>query len=112
MISVPRKLACLLFLLVVCVPLHAQQPPKPKPSPVPDDDVIRINTNVVQVDATVVDKHGKIVTDLKAEDFEIVEEGKNFTPEYFSFRKNRTSQEEGLAPADAWIGRAGVSPSS
>ncbi|HJT27838.1 MAG TPA: hypothetical protein VJ784_10555, partial [Pyrinomonadaceae bacterium] len=24
----------------------------------------------------------------------------------------RTSQEEGLAPADGWIGRAGASPSS
>src|SRR5215213_9706456 len=26
--------------------------------------------------------------------------------------KNRTSQEEGLAPAVAWMGRAGASPSS
>jgi VWFA-related protein len=85
MISGLRKLACLLFLLVICGQLFAQQPAKPTPSPTPDDDVIRINTNVVQVDATVVDKHGKIVTDLKAEDFEIVEAGKNFTPEYFSF---------------------------
>lgn len=88
MIFAPRKLACLLFLLVVCAPLQAQQTAKPKPSPTPadDEDVIRINTNVVQVDAIVVDKQGKIVTDLKAEDFEIAEEGKkNLTPEYFSF---------------------------
>lgn len=100
MISGPRKLACLLFLLVICAPMYAQRPSKPKPSP--DDDVIRINTNVVQVDATVVDKHGKIVTDLKAEDFEIVEEGKNFAPDYFSFIpliEQSTEQVEGSATA-------------
>src|ERR1044072_3302653 len=83
MISGPRKLASLLFLLVICGQLHAQQPAKPKPTP--DDDVIRINTNGVQVDATVVDKRGKIVTDVTAEDFEIAEEGKNFRPGFFSF---------------------------
>ncbi|HET6973554.1 MAG TPA: VWA domain-containing protein [Pyrinomonadaceae bacterium] len=100
MISRSRKLACPLFLLVICAQLFAQQPAKPTPSPTPDDDVIRINTNVVQVDATVVDKHGKIVTDLKAEDFEIVEEGKNFRPEYFSFIpliEQSTEQVEGAA---------------
>lgn len=83
----PRKLAYLLFLLAFCATAHAQQSAKPKPSPTPfdDGDVVRINTNVVQVDATVVDKNGKFVTDLKAEDFEITEEGKNITPQYFSF---------------------------
>jgi VWFA-related protein len=83
----PRKLACLLFLVLFCAPLQAQQSSKPKPSPTPIDegDVIRVNTNVVQVDAIVVDKNGKIVTDLKAEDFEIVEGGKNFKADYFSF---------------------------
>src|SRR5215510_14956838 len=88
MIFAPGKLVWLLFLLIVCAQLQAQQPSRPKPSPTPadDEDVIRINTNVVQVDAIVVDKQGKVVTDLKAEDFEIVEEGKkNLTPENFLF---------------------------
>ena len=73
-----RKVVCLVFLLVICTQTQAQQSPKPKPSPTPIDegDVVRINTNVVQVDAVVVDKNGKNVTDLKAEDFEISEEGK------------------------------------
>jgi VWFA-related protein len=39
------------------------------------DDVVRITTNLVQVDA-VVTKNGKLVRDLKAEDFEIYEDGK------------------------------------
>lgn len=104
MIFAPRKLACLVFLLVIWVPVWAQQSGKPKPSstPVDEDDVIRTNTNVVQVDATVVDKQGKVVTDLKAEDFEIVEEGKNFRPEYFLFIpliEKTTEQVEGSAPA-------------
>ena len=72
-----RKLAGLVFLLAICASSHAQESAKPKPSPAPLDegDVIRINTNVVQVDASVVDKNGKFVTDLRAEDFEITEEG-------------------------------------
>jgi VWFA-related protein len=87
MILAPRKPAYVWFLLFICATVQAQQAAKPKPSPTPpaDDDVIRINTNVVQVDAVVVDKNGKFVTDLKAEDFEIIDEGKNVLPEYFSF---------------------------
>jgi hypothetical protein len=87
MVFTPRKLACLVFLLAVCVQTSAQQPSKPNPSPIPtpDDDVIRITTNVVQVDAIVTDKDGKLVMDLKAEDFEIIEEGKTVKPEYFLF---------------------------
>ena len=96
----PGKLACLVFLAVICAQTQAQQSARPKPSPAPidDNDVIRINTNVVQVDAIVVDKNGKFVTDLKAEDFEIVEEGKNFRADYFSYvplTDQRTEQVEG-----------------
>lgn len=95
-----RKLAGLVFLLSICASSQAQESAKPKASPVPldDGDVIRINTNVVQVDASVVDKNGKIVTDLKAEDFEITEEGKPVTLRYFSFIplvEQRTENVEG-----------------
>lgn len=47
-----------------------------KPNPNPDDDVVKISTNLIQIDVTVTDKSGKIVTDLKPEDFEIYENGK------------------------------------
>jgi VWFA-related protein len=101
-----RKLVCLGFLLIICGPAAGQQSAKPKlsPAPVDEDDVIRINTNVVQVDALVVDKKGKIVTDLKAEDFEIVEEGKSQTPQYFLFIpliEQRTEEVEGSSTATA-----------
>jgi VWFA-related protein len=40
------------------------------------DDVVRITTNLVQVDAVVVDKDGNPVTNLTANDFEILQDGK------------------------------------
>jgi VWFA-related protein len=55
-----------------------QDPPpmKLRPQPAPGDEVVRVTTNLVQVDAVVTDKNGKPVTDLHAEDFEILEDGR------------------------------------
>src|SRR5690242_19685907 len=55
----------LVWLLVICLNVHAQEP----------QDVVRISTNLVQVDV-VVTKDGKQITDLKPEDFEIFEDGR------------------------------------
>jgi VWFA-related protein len=41
-----------------------------------EEDVVRISVTLVQVDAVVTDKHGKQVTDLQKDDFEIYEDGK------------------------------------
>src|SRR5438270_6913984 len=41
-----------------------------------DEDVVRITTNLVQIDATVTDKSGKQITDLRAEDFQILQDGR------------------------------------
>jgi len=88
----------LAFVLVVCL-LHpvpslsqsapTQQPAKPKTEqPVLDDqEVIRINTNLVQVDA-VVTRNGKQVTDLRAEDFVILQDGKPQAITNFSYVSN------------------------
>ncbi|HWN08200.1 MAG TPA: VWA domain-containing protein [Pyrinomonadaceae bacterium] len=55
----------------------ATSPDRPqKPAPQDDDDVVRITTNLVQVDAVVTDKNGKPVTDLLPEEVEIHENGK------------------------------------
>lgn len=51
----------------------SQNPTQPKPS---EEEVVRVTTNLVQVDAVVVDKNGKAVKDLRAEDFEVLEDGK------------------------------------
>ncbi len=49
------------------------------------DTVIRINVNLVQVDATVVDGKGQPVTDLKKEDFVLLQDGKPQALTNFSF---------------------------
>jgi VWFA-related protein len=41
-----------------------------------DEDVVKITTNLVQVDAVVIDKNGKQVTDLRPEELEILEDGR------------------------------------
>ena len=96
---IKNTLVALLLLSLIVLPLHGQQPqkqpPPPKwpgkeaslPTPPPlsdDDDVVRITTNLVQLDA-VVTKDGKQVTDLKAEDFEIFEDGRPQTITNFSY---------------------------
>src|ERR1043166_9268645 len=48
----------------------AQKPTQTKP-PEPIDDVVRVNTELVQTDVTVVDKRGHVVTGLKADQFEL-----------------------------------------
>jgi VWFA-related protein len=57
---------------------QSQRQPQPQQQQArPDeDDVVRITTNLVQVDAVVTDKSGKPVPDLKPEDFEILEDGR------------------------------------
>ena len=72
----------------------AQQPtPTPTPSPTnqekpqqpESEDVVRITTNLVQVDAVITDKNGKLVTDLKPEEVEIYEDGREQKITQFSF---------------------------
>lgn len=50
-----------------------------------DDDVVRVLTNLVQLDAVVTDRDGRQVTDLGPEDFEVFEEGKHREITNFSY---------------------------
>ena len=69
-----KKIFFALLLFVGLQTISFSQNPSPTP-PKSDDDVVVISTNLIQVDAVVVDKNGKQVTDLKPEDFEILENG-------------------------------------
>ena len=92
-----RVLVAALLLLSLWLTISGQQPqqsPPPssspaqqKPSSDGDQDVVRITTNLVQVDV-VVTKDGKQVTDLKPEDFEIFEDGKPQKITNFSYVSN------------------------
>lgn len=65
-------------------PANSQQKPQTQ-EPVSQDSVVRITTRLVQIDAVVVDKDGKLVTDLQPEDFKILEDGKEQKITHFSF---------------------------
>jgi VWFA-related protein len=58
---------------------------KPSPAPTPPDEVVKITTTLVQIDVTATDSKGKVVRDLKPEDFEIYENGKRQKLSNFSF---------------------------
>jgi VWFA-related protein len=63
--------------LTIFSSLLAQTPPQNPTQPKPgEEEVVRVTTNLVQVDAVVTDKNGNAVKDLRAEDFEILEDGK------------------------------------
>ena len=86
----PKAINALLLLFCVLLTAAAQDKPAPPPQnqkPSDDDDVVRITTNLVQVDA-VVTKDGKVVPNLTAEDFEIYEDGKKQTITSFAYISN------------------------
>ncbi len=59
--------------------------PQPTPTPATDNDVVKITTNLIQVDVTVTDSKGKPVTDLKPNEIEIYENGRKQKITNFSF---------------------------
>lgn len=73
---------------------HAQSTPQvtptptKQPSPTPfkekDDEVIKVNTEIVALTATVTDKNGRYRADLKRGDFTVYENGTEQTLEYFN----------------------------
>jgi VWFA-related protein len=83
-------IAALVCLAVAATTLGQVQQPSPTPRPAAQedkDDIVRITTNLVQVDV-VVTKNGKVVTDLTANDFEIFEDGKRQTITNFLYVSN------------------------
>ena len=92
-----KLLYALLVTVFVAGSLFSQRP-TPTPSPANDTDVVKISTNLIQVDVTVTDKNGKIVRNLKPEDFEIYENGQKQQISNFSFINN--SRETNVTPAN------------
>src|SRR5205085_3578946 len=63
-----------------------QQPTTSQTPPASDqDEVVRITTNLVQIDAVVTDRNGKQITDLSSTDFAIYEDGHPQEIKNFSF---------------------------
>jgi len=72
------------FLIVFCVSAVSAQTPTPTP-----EDVVRISTNIIQLDVTVTDGKGNVVTDLRRDEIEVYENGKRQDISGFSFSDGR-----------------------
>jgi hypothetical protein len=84
-----KILSSLLFLAAYTA---AQQPPaSPAPLPADPNNVLKVETNVVLVDAIVTDKKGNYVRDLKQKDFKVYEDNKEQTIRSFSFEADPAS---------------------
>ena len=76
----------LLFLTCVFNILFAGITFSQRPTPTSTgEDVVKISTNLIQMDVTVTDKNGKSVRNLRPEDFDIYENGKKQSISSFSF---------------------------
>lgn len=106
--STRRKTAAvLIFWLILSLPqfnFSQQTPPPPVPQKPDETDVVKITTNLVQVDAVVTDEHGKVVTDLKPEEVEILEDGRKQKITNFSYNASEVPIQPqpiaGSAPVD------------
>src|SRR5437016_14176033 len=98
-----------LILITQIAPAAFSQVPTSSPPPPPvlqsqkpeNDEVVRITTNLVQVDAVVTDKNGKLVTDLKPEEVEIFEDGHKQKITHFSFNLSESAPTERVAKSAA-----------
>lgn len=76
--KVRRRYQSLIVILVCLLTSALGQEPKPSPQPrePQDTEVVRVTTNLVQIDASVTDKSGRQITDLRPEDFEVTQDGR------------------------------------
>ena len=98
-----KVFACLL-LLFFSFAANGQTPrPTPTPVPVDSEDVVKISTSLIQVDVTVTDWKGNVVTGLKREDFEIFENGERQDISNFAFVAGASTNNVAAARPDPTI---------
>src|SRR2546423_293798 len=116
-----RTIIALLLLLSFVITGLGQQPTTqtqaqtqqsaPSPPAQTREDVVRITTNLVQVDVSVTDHNGQPVTDLTADDFEVTEAGRPQKISNLSFIKPASAEPPPpAAPAPAVRPARGVAP--
>ncbi len=86
-----KKTFAALIVTFLCALASFAQTPTPKPA-ADDDDVVKISTTLIQLDVTVTDKKGNVVTDLKPEDFEVFENGEKQEITNLSFISNTRTE--------------------
>jgi VWFA-related protein len=89
--SMKKFFAVVFFVLSASFLTFAQTPaPAPTPEIIEEGDVVKINTDLIQVDVIVTDPKGRIVKDLRSEEIEIFENTKKQTITNFSFIDKET----------------------
>src|SRR5436190_6127417 len=79
-----RALFAFVALIILSLPAASANGQNPPPQKTPEpDDVIRVNSELVQTDVMVFDKQGKFVNTLQREDFQLRIDGKPRTVEFF-----------------------------
>lgn len=83
--SIKSTLGALAAMIICCLGLASQAPAQtvPNPKPAADDDVLRIQNDLVQTDVMVFDKQGRFVNGLKQADFELRIDGKPQPVQFF-----------------------------
>jgi VWFA-related protein len=110
-----KKRAPFISVLILCLLTGgiAQTPSPPTGQERPgEDEVVRISTNLVQLDAVVMDKSGKQVTDLRPADFEILEDGQPQAITNFSYISIKPRAEASVGPATPSVIKPGVPPTA
>src|SRR5215813_1071731 len=100
-----RRLLICLFVMTG-VSLRMAQSQKDKEGQKKQDETVKLETRLVNLDVIVKDKKGKRVTDLKAEDFSVFEDGVAQKVEFFSQPLddgNDASQPKDVAPAPSGV---------
>lgn len=82
MLTIIRWPAAALVLLIMTLALAAQQA---GPTPPAGGEVVKISTNLIQLDVSVTDKSGKSISDLTQEEIEVYENGEKQNISNFSF---------------------------
>src|SRR5687768_1220326 len=80
-----RRCVLIVIVLLTAGLSTAAQSAPPTPTPIRDPDVVRISTNLIQLDVSVTDSKGKPITDIKPGEMEIYENGEKQKITNFSF---------------------------
>jgi VWFA-related protein len=101
------------IVLLLCL-LTSAPSQQPKPSPQqrkPEDaDVVRVTTNLVQIDALVTDKNGRQITDLQPEEFEVVQDGRVQKITNLAYISTASTTAEAPTTKSGTVGKGNVAP--
>ena len=91
-----KVVAAFLLALSNLIAVCAQQQPKTPQEPI---ETIRVGTTAVQMDLVVTDKSGRRINGLTADDFVLLDDGKQQTIDYFTAIEGSVRKTERLSPS-------------